>query len=176
MKGGQAQHLAFLPILVTLDRSKSLQRPGKLYYVTVYCAVIWVFQIPLSRWCFFAEPMLWLPVSHNLRLLGSYPWPQARLGIPIFGSDFWDPHWKRNSNSLFNSKDSGQIFFFKFRCWKFEKSEFHSEIRNSEKNKRRNPIHLILHAMSIVMGQPVGLTMSNHMDVGIIPGKGNLSA
>jgi hypothetical protein len=30
IKGGQAQHLAFLPIL----------GPGKLYYVTVYCAVI----------------------------------------------------------------------------------------------------------------------------------------
>ncbi len=73
MKGGQAQHLAFLPVLVTLDLSKSLQRPGKLYYVTVYCAVIWVFNIPLSCRCSFAEPMLWLPASHNLRLLGSYP-------------------------------------------------------------------------------------------------------
>jgi hypothetical protein len=59
MKGGQAQHLAFLPVLVTLDNtrkifkwlSKSLQRPGKLYYVTVYYAVIWVFKIPLSPWC-----------------------------------------------------------------------------------------------------------------------------
>ncbi len=37
------QHLAFLPILVILDLRKSFQRPGKLYYVTVYCAVIWVF-------------------------------------------------------------------------------------------------------------------------------------
>jgi hypothetical protein len=46
MKGGQVQHLAFLPISLTLDLSKSLQRPGKLYYVTVYCAVIWVFKIP----------------------------------------------------------------------------------------------------------------------------------
>jgi hypothetical protein len=42
--------------------------------------------------------------------------------------------------------------------------------------KRRNSIHLITRAMSIVIGQPVGLTMSNHMDVGTIPGKGNLSA
>jgi hypothetical protein len=39
-----------------------------------------------------------------------------RLGIPIFGSDFWDPHWKQNSDSVFNSEDFGQIFFFKFRC------------------------------------------------------------
>ncbi len=29
---------------------KGLQGPGKLYYVTVYCAVIWVFKIPLSCW------------------------------------------------------------------------------------------------------------------------------
>ncbi len=51
-----------------------------------------------------------------------------------------------------------------------------SEILNSEKNKRRNSIHLISHAMSIVIGQPVGLTMSNHMDVVTIPSKGNHSA
>jgi hypothetical protein len=82
MKGGQAQHLAFLPISVTLDLRKSLQRPGKLYYVTVYCAVIWIFKIPLSlsRWCSFAESMLWPPASHNLGLLGSYPQPQASSG------------------------------------------------------------------------------------------------
>jgi hypothetical protein len=30
--------------------------------------------------------------------------------------------------------------------------------------------------MSIVIGQLVGLTVSNHMDVGTILGKGNLSA
>ncbi len=35
----------------------------------------------------------------------------TRLGILIFGSDFWDPHWKRNSNSVFDSKDSGRFFF-----------------------------------------------------------------
>jgi hypothetical protein len=33
------------------------------------------------------------------------------LGIPIFGSDFQDPLCKRNSVSVFDSKDSGQIFF-----------------------------------------------------------------
>ncbi len=43
-------------------------------------------------------------------------------------------------------------------------------------NKRRNSIHLISCVMSIVIGQQVGLTMSNHMDVGTIPGKGNPSA
>jgi hypothetical protein len=51
-----------------------------------------------------------------------------------------------------------------------------SKIRNSKKNKRRISIHFILHVMSIVIGQPVGLTMYNHMDVGTIPSKGNLSA
>jgi hypothetical protein len=30
----------------------------------------------------------------------------SRLGNPIFGSDFWDPHQKRNSDSVFDSKDS----------------------------------------------------------------------
>ena len=39
------------------------------------------------------------------------PW----LGIPIFGSNFWDPHWKQNPNSVFDSEDSGWIFF-EFRC------------------------------------------------------------
>jgi hypothetical protein len=36
---------------------------------------------------------------------------ESWLGIPIFGSDFWDPHRKRNYNSVFDSKDSGWIFF-----------------------------------------------------------------
>jgi hypothetical protein len=38
-----------------------------------------------------------------------------RLGIPIFCSDFWDPHRKRNSDSVFNPKDSGRKIFLKFR-------------------------------------------------------------
>jgi hypothetical protein len=33
------------------------------------------------------------------------------LGIPIFGSNFWDPHRKQNSDFVFDSKDSGWIFF-----------------------------------------------------------------
>ncbi len=50
--------------------------------------------------------------------IGKYAWKVrcipgllSRLGIPIFGSDFWDPHWKRNSNSVFDSENSGRIFF-----------------------------------------------------------------
>ncbi len=35
----------------------------------------------------------------------------SRLGIPIFGSDFWGPHRRRNSNSVYDSEDSGRIFF-----------------------------------------------------------------
>jgi hypothetical protein len=38
----------------------------------------------------------------------------TRLGIPIFGSDFWDPHWRWNSDSVYDSEDSGRIFFLKF--------------------------------------------------------------
>ncbi len=53
---------------------------------------------------------------------------------------------------------------------------YDSEIQNSEEKKCRNSIQLISIMMSIVIGQPVGLTMSNHMAVGTIPGKGNLSA
>ncbi len=41
---------------------------------------------------------------------------KTRLGIPIFGSDFWDPHWKWNFDSIFDSKDSGWKIFLKFRC------------------------------------------------------------
>ncbi len=46
---------------------------------------------------------------------------KAWLGIPIFGSDFLDPHCKRNSDSVFDSKDSGRIFFWKFRCLESQK-------------------------------------------------------
>jgi hypothetical protein len=35
------------------------------------------------------------------------PW----LGIPIFGSNFWDPRWKQNSGSVSDSKDSGRKNF-----------------------------------------------------------------
>jgi hypothetical protein len=40
----------------------------------------------------------------------------ARLGIPIFGSDFWDPYCKRKSDSILDSKDSGRKIFFEFQC------------------------------------------------------------
>jgi hypothetical protein len=36
---------------------------------------------------------------------------QARLGIPIFGSNFWDPHQKWNSDSFSYSGDSSHFFF-----------------------------------------------------------------
>jgi hypothetical protein len=49
-------------------------------------------------------------------------------------------------------------------------------MKSFSKKKSRNSIHLISRAMLIVIGQPVGLTMSNHMDIGTIPGKVNLSA
>ncbi len=99
----------------------------------------------------------------------------AWLGIPIFGSDFWEPHWKQISYSVFDSEDSGRKIFLEFRCWKIKKSEFWFQIQNSKK-KRMCSIHLNSQKTSIVIGQLVGPTMPNHMDVGIIPGKGNLCA
>jgi hypothetical protein len=38
------------------------------------------------------------------------------LGFPIFGSNFWDPHHKQNSDSVFDSEDSGRKIFFEFQC------------------------------------------------------------
>ncbi len=46
---------------------------------------------------------------------------RARLGIPICGSDFWDPHRKQNSDSVFDSKDSGRKIFFEFGCLESQK-------------------------------------------------------
>jgi hypothetical protein len=66
-------------------------------------------------------------------------------------------------------------FFTNSAVEKSKNQNSDSKIRNSEK-KRRNLIHLILYMISIVIGQLVGLTMSNHMDVGTIPGKDNRSA
>ncbi len=40
----------------------------------------------------------------------------ARLGNLIFGSDFWDPYRKRNSDSVFDSEDSSRNFFFECPC------------------------------------------------------------
>jgi hypothetical protein len=68
------------------------------------------------------------------------------------------------------------IFFSNSAVEKLRNRNSDSEIRNSEKNIHRNSIHLISHVMSIVIRQMARLTMSNHIDVGTIPGKGNLSA
>jgi hypothetical protein len=56
------------------------------------------------------------------------PW----LGILIFGSNFWDR--KRNSDSVFVSGDSGQIFFLNTAVEKLSNRNSDSEIRNSKKN------------------------------------------
>ncbi len=45
----------------------------------------------------------------------------ARLRIPIFGSNFGDPHRKRNYGSVFGSKDSVWIYFLKFQCLESQK-------------------------------------------------------
>ncbi len=67
-------------------------------------------------------------------------------------------------------------FFSNSAVEKMRNQNSGSEIWNSKKNKRRNSIHLILCMLSIVIGQPVGLTVPNHMVVSTISGKGNLSA
>jgi hypothetical protein len=47
-------------------------------------------------------PLLFAKMPHNM----------PRLGILIFGSNFWDPHQKWNSDSIFDSEDSDLDFFF----------------------------------------------------------------
>ncbi len=74
-------HCACLPVSVIFQGKifkrlcNNLQKPGKLYDVTVFYAVIWVFRVPLPlpHWRFIAEPMLWPLASHKPRLLKSFP-------------------------------------------------------------------------------------------------------
>ncbi len=105
--------------------------------------------------------------GHCQQELSSTTW----LGIPIFGSNFWDPYQKRNSDSVFDSKDSGQKLFLNSAVEKLRNWNSNSEIQNSKKNGRRNSIHLISYKTSIVIGQPVDLMMLNRMDVGTILSK-----
>ena len=105
--------------------------------------------------------------SGNIIMLPKSPW----LGIPIFGSGFWDPHQKQNSDSVIDSKDSNQNFFLNSAVEKSRNWNSDSEIWNSKKNGRRNSIHLVSHKTSIIIGQPVDLMMLNRMDVGTIHGK-----
>jgi hypothetical protein len=63
----------------------------------------------------------------------------ARLGIPIFGSDFWDPHRKRNSNLVYDSEDSGRKFFSQIlMSGESENWNFDSKIWNSGPHKKSN--------------------------------------
>jgi hypothetical protein len=43
------------------------------------------------------------------------------LEIPILGSDFWNPNCKWNSDSVFDSKDSGWKILFEFQCLESQK-------------------------------------------------------
>jgi hypothetical protein len=63
------------------------------------------------------ESLSWLVMIVKLDWLTIGSW----LGIPIFGSDFWDPHRKQNSDSVFDSKDSGRKIFFGFQCLESQK-------------------------------------------------------
>ncbi len=51
-------------------------------------------------------------LDSRLRNVGSIRPLKSWLGIPIFGSNFWDPHWKWNSDSVFDSEDTGRICFW----------------------------------------------------------------
>ncbi len=53
---------------------------------------------------------------------------ETRLGIPIFGSNFWDPHRKWNPDPIYDSEDSGRKFF----------SQIDSKIRNFGPHKKSN--------------------------------------
>ncbi len=59
---------------------------------------------------------------------------QTWLGISIFGSDFWDPYWKRNFDSIFDSKNSGGKIFSNSAVEKLTKSEF--QFQNLEFQKK----------------------------------------
>jgi hypothetical protein len=67
--------------------------------------------------CYLQAPLVstWSDLIRSLTGLGRcpriIPFSPARLGIPIFGSNFWDPHWKRKSGSVSDSKDSGRKNF-----------------------------------------------------------------
>jgi hypothetical protein len=56
-----------------------------------------------------------------LKNVWNSPHLDTRLGIPIFGSNFWDPHRKRNFDPVYDSKDSGRNFFLKFQCLESQK-------------------------------------------------------
>ncbi len=68
----------------------------------------------------------------------------SRLGIPIFGSDFWEPHWRRNSDSVYDSEDSGRIFFFEIPI-SGEPENWNSNLRFLEFwLLHRNSVHLFV--------------------------------
>ncbi len=61
------------------------------------------------------------------------------MGIPIFGSDFWDPHWKRKSDPVYDSEDSGRNFFSRIlMSGESENWNSDSKIRNSGPHKQSN--------------------------------------
>ncbi len=73
------------------------------------------------------------------------PPPRSRLGIPIFGSDFWDLHRKWSSESVSDSKDSGWIFFSKFLFLESQKIGIPiCDFRNSGNFLHRNSVHLVV--------------------------------
>jgi hypothetical protein len=88
----------------------------------------------------------------------AHSWPKKTwLGIPIFGSDFWDPHQKRNSDSVFDSGDSSQFFLLNSAVEKTTNWNSNSKIWNSKKSIPRNSVLLILHQKIISKQLPPSL-------------------
>ncbi len=84
--------------------------------------------------CLSADPPCGTSLMRSLTALSTKTWDASLmtwLGIPIFGSDFWDPHCKWNSNSVFDSEDSGRIFFWIPMSGESENHNSDSEIWNS---------------------------------------------
>jgi hypothetical protein len=60
--------------------------------------------------CSAMVPLRQMQEADNLRVCAAHA-RTTWLGIPIFGSNSWYPHWKRNSNFVSDSGNSGWIFF-----------------------------------------------------------------
>ncbi len=95
----------------------------------------------------------------------------AWLGIPILGSNFWDPHQKQNSNSVFYAGYSGRNFFWIPLLKSHQIGIPIPKYGIPNFVLCRNSIHLILHETLIAIAQLADLTMLNCMDIGTIPSK-----
>ncbi len=99
-------------------------------------------------------------IAHDYKVF-----PGAWLGIPIFCSNFWDPHWKQNSGFVSDSKDSGRKIFNQIPLLKNQEIRIPIPNFGILRKKRKNLKFLISEIMKIVISQLVGNNMFNLMDV-----------